>query len=356
MNTASGSSLVLRTAVVIALFGSAPLASAADGKDSLALEEIVVTATKVAQDIDSTPAAITAITADALGPGGITEVRDLAYAVPNLSVGDQFGVNRTFIRGIGMTSIDLGADGAVAFLQDGAMIPRPSHQLAGFYDLEQVEVLRGPQGTLYGRGATAGVVNMVTKKPTEDLDGYLNYTLGNYAATTIEGAIGGPIMDGPLMGRISGKFDKRDGYGENLATGKPIDNRDAYAVRGSLRFNPSDTLDIVLMADYFKENDYNYAFHFFGTTVVPEDGLAHNALGGETIFDYYAARGKKPDQRNIVSDQDPINKRGATSIASCVTISTAPTSTCSARTTTSSRANRGARTSRCRAAPWASSG
>ncbi|MGB7740201.1 MAG: hypothetical protein WBM03_13895, partial [Steroidobacteraceae bacterium] len=78
MNTASGSSIVLRTAVVLALFGAAPLAGAADARDSLALEEIVVTATKVAQDIDSTPAAITAITADAIGPGGIREVRDLA--------------------------------------------------------------------------------------------------------------------------------------------------------------------------------------------------------------------------------------------------------------------------------------
>jgi iron complex outermembrane receptor protein len=315
MNTASGSSIVLRTAVVLALFGAAPMAGAAD---SLALEEIVVTATKVAQDIDSTPAAITAITADALGPGGIREVRDLALSVPNLSVGDQFGVNRTFIRGIGMTSIDLGADGAVAFLQDGAMIPRPSHQLAGFYDLEQVEVLRGPQGTLYGRGATAGVVNMVTKKPTEDLDGYLNYTLGNYSATTIEGALGGPIAGDSVMGRISGKADKRDGYGRNLATGKPIDNRDAYAVRGSLRFKPSDTLDMVLMADYFKEDDYNYAFHFLGTTVVPEDQLAHNLLGGRTIFDYYGDRGRKPDQRNIVSDQDPVNERDGTAVSGIV--------------------------------------
>ncbi len=316
MNTASGSSLVLRTAVVIALFGAAPLASAADERGSLALEEIVVTATKVAQDIDSTPAAITAITADALGPGGIREIRDLALAVPNLSVGDQFGVNRTFIRGIGMTSIDLGADGAVAFLQDGAMIPRPSHQLAGFYDLEQVEVLRGPQGTLYGRGATAGVVNMVTKKPTEDLDGYATYTLGNYAATTVEGAIGGPIFGDTVMGRIAGKADRRDGYGTNLATNKPIDNRDAYAVRGSLRFKPSDTLDIVLMGDYFKEDDYNYAFHFFGTTVVPEDQLAHNLLGGQTIFDYYAPR--QPDQRNIVSDADPINEREGTAASAIV--------------------------------------
>ena len=318
MNTASGSSIVLRTAVVLALFGAAPLAGAADARDSLALEEIVVTATKVAQDIDSTPAAITAITADAIGPGGIREVRDLALSVPNLSVGDQFGVNRTFIRGIGMTSIDLGADGAVAFLQDGAMIPRPSHQLAGFYDLEQIEVLRGPQGTLYGRGATAGVVNMITKKPTEDLDGYLNYTLGNYSATTVEGALGGPIGGDGVMGRISGKADKRDGYGRNLTTGKPVDNRSAQAVRGSLRFQPSDTLDLVLMADYFQEDDYNYAFHFLGTTVVPEDQLAHNLLGGRTIFDYYADRGRKPDQRNIVSDQDPINERDGTAVSAII--------------------------------------
>jgi len=315
MNTASGSSIVLRTAVVLSLFGAAPMAGAAD---SLTLEEVVVTATKVAQDIGSTPAAITAITADALGPGGIREVRDLAVSVPNLSVGDQFGVNRTFIRGIGMTSIDLGADGAVAFLQDGAMIPRPSHQLAGFYDLERVEVLRGPQGTLYGRGATAGVVNMVTKKPTEDLDGYLNYTLGNYSATTVEGALGGPIAGEKVMGRISGKADKRDGYGRNLTTGKAVDNRDAYAVRGSLRFTPSDTLDVVLMADYFKEDDYNYAFHFLGTTVVPEDQLAHNLLGGRTIFDYYADRGRAVDQRNIVSDQDPINERDGTAVSAII--------------------------------------
>jgi len=318
MNTASGSSIVLRTAVVLSLFGAAPLAGAADAKDSLALEEIVVTATKVAQDIGRTPAAITAITADALGPGGIREVRDLALSVPNLSVGDQFGVNRTFIRGIGMTSIDLGADGAVAFLQDGAMIPRPSHQLAGFYDLEQIEVLRGPQGTLYGRGATAGVVNMITRKPTEDLDGYLNYTLGNYSATTVEGALGGPIAGETVMGRISGKADKRDGYGSNLTTGKAVDNRNAQAVRGSLRFKPSDTLDMVLMADYFQEDDYNYAFHFLGTTVVPEDELAHNLLGGRTIFDYYADRGKKPNQRNIVSDQDPINERDGTAVSAII--------------------------------------
>ena len=198
MTTAIAYPRVLRSAVALALAGLAPsLASAAE---SLALEEVVVTATKQARTIDSTPAAISAVTAERLGPGGIQDIRDLAVSVPNLSVGDQFGVNRTFIRGVGMTSIDLGADGAVAFLQDGAMIARPSAQLGSFFDLEQVEVLRGPQGTLYGRGATAGVVNMVTKKPSEELEGYARLTAGNYSAYTIEAAVGGRSPATPSWG------------------------------------------------------------------------------------------------------------------------------------------------------------
>jgi len=318
MNTAFGGSIALRVAVALTLGAVAQGASAQEAKDELALEEVIVTATKQAETIDSTAAAISAVTAADLGPGGIQEIRDLALSVPNLSVGDQFGVNRTFIRGIGMTSIDLGADGAVAFLQDGAMIPRPSAQLAGFFDLEQVEVLRGPQGTLYGRGATAGVVNMITKKPTDVLDGYLTLTGGNYSAYTVEGAAGGPIAGDVVMGRIAARFDRRDGYGENLFTGKDIDDRDAMAVRGSLRFKPGETLDMTLIADYFKEDDDNYAFHYFGTTVVPEDGLAHNALGGETIFDYYASRGRKADLRNIYSDQDATNDRDGTGISALI--------------------------------------
>jgi len=310
MKPASGSSFVLRAAVTLALAAASQPSFAADQKDSLALEEVVVTATKQTETIDKTAAAITAVSSDAMGPGGIKGIRDLALVVPNLSVGDQFGVNRTFIRGIGMTSIDLGADGAVAFLQDGSMIPRPSQQLTGFYDLEQVEVLRGPQGTLYGRGATAGVVNMVTKKPTDQLDGYVRLTGGNYSAYTVEAALGGPIVGDTLEGRIAGKIDNHDGYGKNLYTGAQIDNLDSKAVRGILRWKAGDSLTVDLIGDYFKENDYNYAFHYLGTTVTPEDALAHNLLGGRTIFDApYTAPGKSPNLRNIVSDQNPTNDR-----------------------------------------------
>lgn len=285
-----------------------PSAPAAVEEDERPGSIIIVTATRLNSTLEDTAGAISVLSAESFGAGGIENVSDLGAAIPNVSVGDQFGVNRTFIRGIGLTSIDLGADGAVAFLQNGSQISRPAAQLSGFYDLQQVEVLRGPQGTTYGRGATAGVINMVTARPTPNFEGYGRVSYGNYDALTLEGAVGGPITD-KLMFRIAGKKEKRDGYGENLFTGNPVDNRDAYALRGSLLFEPTSDLGILLVGDYFKEDDFNYGFHYFGPTIVPEASLASTLLGGRTIFDYYADRGEVPDLRNIYSDEDAINQR-----------------------------------------------
>ena len=281
----------------------------AEGPATSQLEEVVVTATKRSDKISDTPAAITAITGEGLGAGGITNISDLASAVPDLSVGNQFGVNRAFIRGVGMTSIDLGADGAVAFLQNEAQIARPAEQLTGFFDLDRVEVLRGPQGTTYGRGATAGVVNLVTKKPTDQLEGYADVTLGNYSAKVFEGAVGGPLSD-IVSARVAGKYEKHDGYGKNLYTGNAVDDRDAYALRASLRIKASDTVLVDLIADHFNEDDKNYAFHYFGGTAFPFT-LA-NVYGGTTIFDHGG------DTRNIWSREDAINKRHGSSATAIV--------------------------------------
>jgi iron complex outermembrane recepter protein len=280
--------------------------SAAQPAEGLA--DIVVTATRSSESLSKVAASVSAVSAADLGVGGVKDVQSLASAIPNLSVGDQFGVNRIFIRGIGLTSIDLGADGGVAFLQDGAQIARPAAQLSGFYDLERVEVLRGPQGTLYGRGATAGAINLITKRPTDHLDGYLRASYGNYNAVAIEGAVGGPISGDKLMVRVSGKYDKRDGYGINEFTGKDIDNRDAYAFRGSVLAKPADDLEILISGEYFHEDDSNYAFHYFGPTVKPEN-LLGSILGGKSLFTVAAAAGKTANIRNIWSDQEPLNQR-----------------------------------------------
>jgi iron complex outermembrane recepter protein len=307
---------MLMTGAAISLIAGAQSVAAQDMSSEAARpatatgpeNSIIVTARRSQESLNDIAASISAITDDAIGPGKIEDIEALARAIPNVSVGDQFGVNRTFIRGIGMTSIDLGADGAVAFLQDGVIIARPAAQLAGFYDVERVEVLRGPQGTLYGRGATAGAMNLVTKKPTDQLEGYVRASYGNYDAVALEGAVSGPVSGDDVMLRIAGRYDNRSGYGVNLVTGEDVDDRNAYAVRGSLLANLSSNLTLTLQAEYYREDDNNYAFHYFGPTVAPENALG-SLLGGDTIITFAQARGEEPNFRNGFSDQDAINDR-----------------------------------------------
>jgi len=295
-----------------------PTEAAADATPSGAgVSDIVVTATRRNESLSKIPASVTAISGAAIGAGGIKDIGSLSSAVPNLSVGDQFGVNRTFIRGIGLTSIDLGADGAVAFLQDGAIIARPAAQLAGFYDIDRVEVLRGPQGTLYGRGATAGAINLITRRPTEELSGYANVTYGNYNALTLEGGVGGAIVGDKIMVRVSGKYDRRDGYGKNLFTRNDVDNRDAYAIRASLLLKPVEDFEILVSGEHFHEHDNNYAFHYFGPTVAPDNPLAA-VFGGDTIISRAAKLGVKPNFRDIYSDQDALNRRNGSSVTATI--------------------------------------
>ena len=269
-----------------------------------ALEEVVVTATKRSVALQDLAGSANVLGADKLGPGGIQEVRDMQVDIPNLSLGDQFGFARVFMRGIGMTSIDIGGEGAVAFLQDGAIVPRPAAQLMGMFDLDQVEVLRGPQGTLYGRGATAGAINMVTAKPGKELGGYLSVTAGNYGLAQFKGAIDVPMGDAVSM-RLAGSLDSRDGYGNNIFTGSDINDRDASAYRATLVYDAGGPLTATLSAQYYEEDDNNYAFSYFGQSEGSSIPVPFGVpiLGGNTVGmvggGFY----------DINSDQEPINDR-----------------------------------------------
>ena len=268
------------------------------------LEEVVVTATKRSVALQDLAGSANVLGADKLGPGGIQEVRDMQVDIPNLSLGDQFGFARVFMRGIGMTSIDIGGEGAVAFLQDGAIIPRPAAQLMGMFDLDQVEVLRGPQGTLYGRGATAGTINMVTAKPGKELGGYLSVTAGNYSLAQFKGAIDVPMGDAFSM-RLAGSLDSRDGYGNNIFTGSDINDRDASAYRATFVYDAGGPLTATLSAQYYEEDDNNYAFSYFGQSEGSSIPVPFGVpiLGGNTVDmvggGFY----------DINSDQEPINDR-----------------------------------------------
>ena len=269
-----------------------------------ALEEVVVTATKRSVALQDLAGSANVLGADKLGPGGIQEVRDMQVDIPNLSLGDQFGFARVFMRGIGMTSIDIGGEGAVAFLQDGAIVPRPAAQLMGMFDLDQVEVLRGPQGTLYGRGATAGAINMVTAKPGKELGGYLSVTAGNYGLAQFKGAIDVPMSD-TLSMRLAGSLDSRDGYGNNIFTGSDINDRDASAYRATFVYDAGGPLAATLSTQYYEEDDNNYAFSYFGQSEGSSIPVPFGVpiLGGNTVGmvggGFY----------DINSDQEPINDR-----------------------------------------------
>lgn len=291
-------------AAAVAATSLAATLSASMAQAQNALEEVVVTATKRDSSLTDLSTAANVLGAELLGPGGVQNVRDMTTEVPNISIGDQFGFARVFMRGIGMTSIDIGGEGAVSMLQDGAIIPRPAAQLVGMFDLEQVEVLRGPQGTLYGRGATAGAINMVTSKPGNELGGYVNATIGNFSTTTLEGAVDLPISDNLAL-RLATKIERRDGFGDNLFTGNEVDDRDAEAYRATLGYTPDAPWDATLSYQYYEEDDNNFAFHYFGPSAGTAGGLppAVPVLGGSTVFDVGGTN------YDIYSDQEAINKR-----------------------------------------------
>jgi len=281
---------------------------AASGQEAV-LEEVVVTASKKSLALGDLAGSANVLGAEKVGAGGIQEIRDMQVDIPNLSLGDQFGFARVFIRGVGMSSIDIGGEGAVAFLQDGAIVPRPSAQLMGMFDLAQVEVLRGPQGTLYGRGATAGAINMVTQKPGDELGGYVNITVGNYGLTQLQAAVDIPLSDS-LAVRLATSVDNRDGYGENKFNGQDINDRDAQAFRATFAYDAGGSFTAQLSAQTYQEDDQNYAFNYLG----PSQGssgpvpLAVPILGGQTVG---MVGGGFHD---INSDQQAINDRDGTLI------------------------------------------
>ncbi len=186
---------------------------------SEALPDIVVTAEKRETRLQRTPIAVTAIDATTLTQTQTRSVQDLIGRVPNLYVGESAGIAQLAIRGVGSNPVFPGAESAIAINANGVYVSRPTAVLNSFFDLSGVEVLRGPQGTLYGRNATAGSINLTSARPTEDLSGYGRVTVGNYDSVALEGAIGGAIVPDKLLVRVAGLYEYHSGFGKNLVTG-----------------------------------------------------------------------------------------------------------------------------------------
>jgi len=278
-----------------AAFAQAPSTQAAGPAGT---QDIVVTAQKRSETVQKIPLAVTALSAQSLQQRGQTTIADFAQAVPALNVTQVFGAARIQLRGIGLDTSSTGAEGGVAINVDGVYFSRSGAALAGFYDVDRVEVLRGPQGTLYGRNATAGSVNIITKQPGDHLDGYVQGTLGTYGTLGFEGAIGGPLTD-TLSARLSFQTQHHDGYGKNLDTGHDIDNLDSQAVRLQLRWEPVSRLTVTLGGDYYRQRDNSNIYHNFG----PRSETSPGVIQAPVSFKFGGA--VPADIRDTASAVDP---------------------------------------------------
>ena len=185
----------LSLAIAAALLATAPALHAQDaaGKSSV-LEEITVTAERREASIQDVPMSITALSGEALAKAGIQNTQDLVNLTPGLIV-QRSVVGKISIRGVGNENYTIAGDPGVAVHTDGLYVARASAGLFDLFDVSRVEVLRGPQGTLYGRNATGGVINIVPNLPEAETSGYLKTEIGNYNKRRIEGAIGGALGD-----------------------------------------------------------------------------------------------------------------------------------------------------------------
>ena len=232
-------------------------ASAAEGEGGGA---IIITATRRASPLSDVPIAVSAVTSQALQNSGVSDIRQLNQLAPSLlvvSTGTEAnGVAR--VRGIGTVGDNPGLESSVAVFIDGVYRSRAGAALTDLGDVERIEMLRGPQGTLFGRNSSAGLINIVTEAPSFKLGATGELTYGNYEYWHLSGRVTGPISD-TLAASLEGIYSKRDGFLTEVdTTGKPIgdtNNRNRWLLRGQLLFEPSKDLSVRVIADYSKHDE-----------------------------------------------------------------------------------------------------
>ncbi|AIS18494.1 TonB-dependent receptor [Pseudomonas rhizosphaerae] len=243
-------------AAAIAL-GATPAFAAQGDEESVSLQAVTVTATRRAESLQKVPVAVSVVDGEQLERDNRNGVASIVQQVPSLNfrTGASNKDTSLFIRGVGTISTSPGVEPTVATVIDGVVYGRPGQATLDLLDLERIEVLRGPQGTLFGKNASAGVLNIVTKAPTEEPHGYIDqsYYSGNESRTRF--GIGGSLIPDTLKGSLTTLFGSYDGNVDNRANGHEVNGYNRKGVRGKLEFTPSDDLTLTLAADYMQSHD-----------------------------------------------------------------------------------------------------
>ncbi len=238
-----------------ATIGAQSLIADSNSSNSAALEHVLVTATKSgAVDLQGVPLAITAISADELDLSGIDSIKDLPLLAPGIMVSQNASYGQIYIRGIGTNNVFIGGDPSSTVHLNGAYLARPTSVFTEFLELQRIEVLRGPQGTLYGRNSTGGTINIITLKPSDDYFSKISAELGSYDKTAISVFVNGPLGASGLAANVGVSHKQRDGYINvtypDNAQGK-LNDEDRLKIQSALTWAPSEELSIELTMDYF---------------------------------------------------------------------------------------------------------
>ena len=222
------------------------------------LDTITVTARKREETLQEVPVAVTAFTAESLDRLNVRDLADLDALVPNMTVYAARGSNTTltaYIRGVGQSDPLWGVDPGVGLYLDDVYLARPQGALLDIVDVERVEVLRGPQGTLYGKNTIGGAIKYITKGLPKEVSGSASVTVGNYEQLDVKASLAGPIGgDDALRARISAAKLTHDGFGENIITGDPVSDKDIAVVRAQLGAYIYDDTDVQFSIDWLKDD------------------------------------------------------------------------------------------------------
>ena len=276
-------------ALFLSVYASSPLAQ------TNALEEVVVTATKRAQSLQDVPMAVNAFNADTIETAGINDAGDLAILTPalNINVNTNPFAARMVIRGVGTAQTDPALEPSVGLFIDGIYLGRTGLGMSDLTDIERIEVLQGPQGTLYGKNTNAGAISVITKKPNfEESEGYVEASVGNYSMSKLTASASGPLTQN-LAYRLSGNINQRDGYYDNSA-GVDFNDADDWNIQGKLQWEPTESLSILLSGSRVERD----------TTCCGADAVQDESVNNELVAQGLSPDSNDPYDYNVQSNAD----------------------------------------------------
>lgn len=281
MSNASLKSLVIGASMFGVWTTPAVMAKEAPAQPgAAALEEIIVTARRRDESIQEAPYAVTAFTAEAIQDAGIQRMEDFIGLTSNVTLATSQGIGTSFLSVRGITQVRNG-ESPVATVIDGVLQFSAIQFRQEMFDVESIEVVKGPQGAIYGRNATGGAIIVNTRRPGPEPDAYVSAGVGDGDEYSIEGSLGGPLVTDQLFGRVSAKYVDREGYLTNITRNEKADRFEDLTVRGRLIWEPGDALTVDLRANISQHKGRGIGFQFQGVNLAP-DGITAIGFGTDT--------------------------------------------------------------------------